>query len=170
MKFCLNIIVLFTVWQAAAQEKTPRSEFIFIKGDIKNEKRIQLPDLEKIPPEDLGNVVITNHAGEVKGTARNLKGIKLKELLSSVQLSTDNPKLNSTYYFVMTAADGYKVVFSWNELFNNAGGDKVYIVTSKDGLTLQEMPERILLICPTDLQTGRRYIKGLSEISVQRVQ
>ena len=43
-------------------------------------------------------------------------------------------------------------------------------VTVKDGITLKNMTERLLLISPTDLNTGRRYVKGLSEIQVKRAQ
>jgi hypothetical protein len=163
-------IFLITVIQLNAQEKPSPTDLFKISGEVKDSRQIGFVDIEKLTVHTIGDVVITNHAGEVKGTAKGLQGVKLKDLMTSVQLLTDNPRLNSTYYFVMKASDGYTVVFSWNEIFNSPIGEKLYIVTTKDGVALKNMTERLLLISPTDLNTGRRYVKGLSEIQVKRAQ
>jgi hypothetical protein len=153
-----------------AQEKPTPTDAFSVNGEVKAVRQIGFVDIEKLTVHTIGDVVITNHAGEIKGTAKGLQGVKLKELLATAQLITENPKLNSTYYFVVKASDGYTVVFSWNEIFNSPIGEKIYVVTSKDGVALKNMTERLLLISPTDLNTGRRYVKGLSEIQVKRAQ
>jgi hypothetical protein len=168
MKKIYTIIFLITIIHVQAQEKPTPTDAFSINGELKAIRQIGIVDIEKLTVHNIGDVVITNHAGEVKGTAKGLKGVKLKELMASVQLLTDNPRLNSTYYFIMKASDGYTVVFSWNEIFNSPIGEKLFIVTSKDGVALKNMTERLLLISPTDLNTGRRYVKGLSEIQVKR--
>lgn len=170
MKKFLVVIFLITVIQLNAQEKPTPTDLFKISGEVKAPRQFGLLDIEKQTVHPIGDVVITNHAGEVKGTAKGLQGIRLRDLLAGLQLATDNPKLNSTYYFIIKASDGYTVVFSWNELFNSPTGEKVYIVTQKDGKALNDMPERLLLIAPTDINTGRRYVKGLAEIQVKRVQ
>lgn len=168
MKKIYAIIFLITTIHLHAQEKPTPTNGFNISGEVKAAKDISIVDIEKLPVHTIGDVVITNHAGETKGTAKGLQGVKLKELMAGIQLATENPKLNSTYYFVMKASDGYTVVFSWNEIFNSPIGEKIYIVTVKDGIVLKNMTERLLLITPTDLNTGRRYVKGLSEIQVKR--
>ena len=170
MKKLYAIIFLITTIHLHAQEKPTPTDVFKISGEVKAVKEIGFVDIEKLPVHTIGDVVITNHAGEIKGTAKSLHGVKLKELMTGIQLATDNPRLNSTYYFVMKASDGYTVVFSWNEIFNSPIGEKIYIVTAKDGVALKNMTERLLLISPTDLNTGRRYVKGLSEIQVKRAQ
>jgi len=75
----------------------------------------------------------------------------------------------SEYYFVCIASDNYKVVFSWNEIFNTDTGKSVYIITSQDGKPAAETDTRIALISPKDQMTGRRYVKGLQRIVVERV-
>jgi hypothetical protein len=170
MKKIYTLIFLITTMHLHAQEKPTPTDAFSVNGEVKAVRQIGFVDIEKLTVHTIGDVVITNHAGEIKGTAKGLQGVKLKELLATAQLITENPKLNSTYYFVVKASDGYTVVFSWNEIFNSPIGEKIYVVTSKDGVALKNMTERLLLISPTDLNTGRRYVKGLSEIQVKRAQ
>ncbi|MBK9592619.1 MAG: hypothetical protein IPO32_14365 [Crocinitomicaceae bacterium] len=64
------------------------------------------------------------------------------------------------FYFIFTASDGYKVVFSWNEIYNSHAGNQFFILTEMEGKKIGEMNQRIVFISTADLQTGRRYIKG----------
>lgn len=117
----------------------------------------------------IDDIVITNHLGEKKGTASGLWGIPIKDIFKTVQFNADNPKLLSTYYFVFVASDGYNVVYSWNEIFNTLTGENTYIIVQKDNKQLSDMEDRILAVTRTDFRTGRRFIKGLSKIIVQKV-
>ena len=74
------------------------------------------------------------------------------------------------YYFTCIASDGYKVVISWNELFNTVAGNTVYIVTSKDHTYIDALDESILPISTADVRTGRRYAKNLQSIIVSRAE
>jgi len=71
---------------------------------------------------------------------------------------------------VFTATDGYKVVFSWNEIYNAEAGNNFFILTEMDGKRIEKMDQRILFISIADFQTGRRFIKGLEKIEVKRVE
>ena len=66
------------------------------------------------------------------------------------------------------ASDGYKVVFSWNKIYNT--GNNFFIVTELEGKKLRELDQRIVFISTADLKTGRRYINGLTKIEVKRVE
>ena len=68
------------------------------------------------------------------------------------------------------ATDGYKVVFSWNEIFNNALGQEIYIIVEKNGTGVEKLEDRITIITPTDNMTGRRYVKSLKKITVKRAE
>ena len=81
----------------------------------------------------------------------------------------ETPKVLSEYYFVCIASDNYKAVFSWNEIFNNDTGKSVYIITEQDGKPATALDNRIALVSPKDQMTGRRYVKGLQKIVVERV-
>ncbi len=71
---------------------------------------------------------------------------------------------------MFTATDGYKVVFSWNEIYNAEAGNNFFILTEMDGKRIEKMDQRILFISIADFQTGRRFIKGLEKIAVKRME
>ena len=93
----------------------------------------------------------------------------LKDILDRVEIDAETPKLLSEYYLICIASDNYKVVFSWNEIFNSSTGRSVYIITSQDGKPASALDNRIALVSPKDQMTGRRYVKGLSKILIERV-
>jgi hypothetical protein len=140
-----------------------------VTGAIKKELKFSLPDLEKYPASSVPDLVITNHVGQPRGTATQLKGVLVKELLKGLEPDEPSPKLYSEFYLVFTAVDGYKVVYSWNEIFNSPTGEHLYIIISRDGKPLSQMSERVLVLTTTDFMTGRRHIKGLANIRVERV-
>jgi len=77
--------------------------------------------------------------------------------------------LLSEYYITCIAIDGYKVVFSWNEIFNTEIGNHILIAIEAGGLKAEAMPDRMLLFSAMDINTGRRFVKGLNKIVVERV-
>jgi hypothetical protein len=159
-------LFLFPLW-LSAQDQKPSTSFT-IQGDVKTPKTFTINDLMNMKAVQIGDVVITNHTGEKKSEAKGLKGVLLKDLLAQVEIAAESPRALSEYYFVCTANDDYRVVFSWNELFNTAVGESTFIVTEKNGTSLTAMPDAILMISPKDIRTGRRHVKALTTIEVKR--
>lgn len=168
-KLVTFILLVISLTVCAQKEIAPTNQFV-ITGAVKNEAIITLEDVGKLPAKDIPDIVITNHKGESRSSLKQVKGILLKDLLKDIALKEDNPKLLSEFYLSFVASDNYKVVYSWNEIFNSPTGDNLYIVTSIEGEHLEQMRSRILIVTPTDYKTGRRYIKGLSKIVVARVE
>jgi DMSO/TMAO reductase YedYZ molybdopterin-dependent catalytic subunit len=154
---------------ALAQTTEPVTDEFVVTGQIKSELKFTLADLEKFPSKPLPDVTITNHLGEPRGKATQLSGILLRDMLKGLELAEESPKRFSEFYFVFVAADNYKVAYSWNEIFNSPTGDNLFIITARDGKSLRAMTDRILVLTPTDFKTGRRHIKALSKIVVNRV-
>jgi hypothetical protein len=167
MKYLPSFFLLFLCIPASAQIKTTSS--FTVSGEVFSPLTVSVMDLKKWKEVSIGDLVITNHLGEKKNESKGLKGILLKEILQTVEIKSENPKVLSEYYFVFTASDGYKVVYSWNELFNTPVGDSVYLVTEKNGKIITEMDDSILVVSTKDFKTGRRNLKALSSISVMRV-
>lgn len=174
MKYLLKKLVVVSLFFAhllpAKGQQPSVTDKITIEGQVKKEITFTLKDIETLAPKNIPDVTITNHKGESRGTLTNAKGILIKELLEKAVLATDNPKLYSSFYFTFVASDGYKVVYSWNEIFNSPTGDHIYVVTSIQNEPLQQMSSRILVVTPSDFKTGRRFIKYLRKIIVGSVQ
>ncbi len=159
-------LISFTVWGQKPELAT--NEFD-VTGQVKKEIKFTMSDFEKYPSKPMADVVITNHLGEPRRIAKQLTGILVKDLLKDMELNEESPKRFSEFYFTFIASDNYKVVYSWNEIFNSPTGDNLFLVTARDGKKIKEMDERILILTTTDFKTGRRHIKGLSKIVVSRV-
>jgi hypothetical protein len=162
------LLMLFIAGTLFAQEKPIATDSILVSGNLKKTTVIQISQLLALPTTSLPDLTITNHLGEIKGVAKNMKGVLLKTVLENLSYDVPSPKQLSEFYFVLIATDGYKVVYSWNELFNNDAGNKVFLITEKEGKSMANSNERILIAHLSDFKTGRRYIKALQQILVKR--
>ncbi len=164
---CYLLCACFSVYGQATAPNTDEFEIV---GKVNTTKKITLADLGKYPTQNLADVVITNHLGEKKGVAKQLRGVLVLDVLKSVDFQAETPRVLSEFYLTFIGADGYKAVFSWNEIFNSPTGKNLYFITEKAGQPLTEMEDRIILIAPNDFKTGRRFVKRLAKIVVDRVQ
>lgn len=94
----------------------------------------------------------------------------LKDILSKAEFDAESPKELSEYYIQCVATDNYKVVFSWNEIFNTDAGGNILVIIQKDGEKPEAHNDRIAIISAKDHATGRRYLKGLQKVLVKRVE
>jgi len=161
--------VLCAISVSAQKENIPTTEKFTIEGKVKKAMTVSLADLSSYKSYTIDSIVIKNHLGERKSTLKKVTAVLLKDILDKIEIDTETPKVLSEYYFVCIASDNYKVVFSWNEIFNNAGDQSIYIITEQDGKPSSILDNRIALVSPQDQMTGRRYVKGLQKIVVERV-
>lgn len=167
-----KLILLFIICSATAfaQEKNQPTQKFTITGEVESVSVITLDSLKQYPVKTIGDLNITDHTGTFKHKDDELKGVLLKDVLSHTKFKTTSPKFLSRFYFVCTGADGYKVVYSWNEIYNTVVGDHVFIIMEKNGIKIDKMPESIQMTSANDFKTGRRYLHNLDKIVVQQVQ
>ncbi|MCW3090322.1 MAG: hypothetical protein JWP81_1391 [Ferruginibacter sp.] len=169
MKKTVTIILISICLQGWSQKPILTTDNFTVEGSIKQSQKFSLQDLMGLSITKIDSVIITNHLLEKKSVLKNMRGVLLKDVLGKLSIDQADPKLLSEYYFVCIAADNYKVVFSWNEIFNNETGRHTMIITAHDGKNGTLMNDRIALLSPYDEATGRRYVKGLQKIIVRRV-
>ncbi len=169
MKNLILLLLLYTS-AATAQEKNQQLLKFAITGEVVKESVITLDSLKQYTISPIGDIKVTDHTGAFKHQDDELKGILLKDVLSHTKFKTTSPKLLSRFYFVCTGIDGYKVVYSWNELYNTEVGNHVYIIMEKNGIKADKMPESMQMTSATDFKTGRRYLHNLDKIVVSQVQ
>lgn len=168
----VSIALVFTLAFAGVHSQSPitPTDSLVIGGEVEAVAVLHLKDIAAMPSVKLKDIQLINHTGEVKGKMQGLRGVPVKAILQGVTIKCESPKVLSAFYLVFEASDGYKVMFSWNEVFNSKTGDNMYLLTEMDGKPLAEMDQRIALVTPSDQQTGRRYVKGLARIVVGRVE
>lgn len=169
MKKILLLLLVLPSTNTFSQKTDCATDQFTISGAIKNQITVSIQSLDSLNAVTIPDVIITNHLGEKKSEATGLKGVLLKDILQKAEISAASPKQLSEYYFVFTACDGYKIVYSWNEIFNTETGNHIFIVTTKNGTRGVAIKEKILAVTTTDFKTGRRYIKGLASITVHHI-
>ena len=162
--------LLLAGFSVSAQRKITPTNLFRVTGKVKTERTYSVRQLDSFPQVALKDQIIYNHKGEVKDTIKNLKGVLLTTVLENTVLLHDKPKDLSEFYFVCVASDGYKVVFSWNELYNTDIGKSVYLLTQIDGKPLKDIEQRMVLLSVADFKSGRRYVKSLDRIEVKRAE
>lgn len=163
------MIVLFAT-QSFAQREIKATNSFTVSGRVKTTLTFNLEDLSKYSEQDINEIEVTKYDGTPRGILKGLKGIPILDILKQVEFDTDAPKELSEYYLIFEGSDGYKVVYSWNEIFNSKANDEIFIVTARNGLPLKDIKEKIILVTPKDFRTGRRYVKALSKIIVKRIE
>ena len=169
MKSFLLLVFITTSLFASGQKPIPTTENFTIEGKVKKEITVSIADHSSYKSYSSDSIVITNHLGERRSRLKNIKGVLLKDILGKIEIDSETPKLLSEFYFTCVASDNYKVVFSWNEIFNNDLGKSIYILNGNDGKPASALDNRIALISQHDYTTGRRYVKGLQKIIIERV-
>lgn len=164
MKYTSILLLFITVWLSA--QKLPS---VKVTGTIEKPVIVSLEDLKKYETHQITSIDILNHKLEFKKNLKNLKGVLLKDLLEQVKFDAAFPKDLSMFYLVCVAEDGYKVVYSWNEIFNSTAEKQAMLITGTGGISIADNKEGITLITPGDKATGRRYVKNLSEIIINKV-
>lgn len=148
-----------------ATGQAPLTHQFDVKGAVEKEVTITLADISALSPVLLGDLDIVNHSGQTVNTARQVKGVLLRDVLRSISITSPSDRELSCYYLLCTASDGYTVTFSWNEVFNSTD---VYVVVEVDGVPLGQYPKSIQLFDRRDIQSGRRFMRGLSTIEIKK--
>lgn len=142
------------------------SEHVLVSGAVKSPLTLKVDDLRAFPPDQIVSVALTRRVGD-KQTTSTARGVKLMAVLERAGLaSTDQHDWKHTAVLA-SATDGYRVVFSWPELFNTELGAGVLVVFERDGQPLDEREGRIALVSTRDLRTGPRSVRGLARLDVR---
>ncbi len=167
--FILFCVLCIAVFDSHAQRSIAPTVQMVVTGKIRQDLEFNLADAANFQSIELPPFIIRNHQGEVKDSVRSLQGFLLKDLLKQLEYPIDKPRELNEFYFTLIASDNYKVVFSYNEIFNSPVGHSLYVVTGRDGKNATELPESILIVSAADDHIGPRYIKGVEAILVSRI-
>jgi hypothetical protein len=145
------------------------TENVAVTGVVENKLTLSVADLRKFPPQQVGEVKIMCQSGANLGNLENLKGVLLKDILDKAGIVSKSHNDVKKMAIIATASDGYKVVFSWNEIFNSPIGEGVLVFFEKDGKPLGDDEGRIAMVSAKDIRTGPRHVKWLQGIDVQKI-
>lgn len=145
------------------------SQQLTIDGLVKNKLTLSVKELISCPKQHSQNVAIVTMKGDVRSPVSKFKGVLLRDLLNKAELMTSDHHDFKKTVVIAEAMDGYKVIFSWSELFNTSIGQGVMVVYQENDQFLNAKSGEIALISTHDIATGPRYVKWLKRITVLKV-
>ena len=139
---------------------------ILVTGRVKQPLVLCMTELCEMDAEEVKDLLIICGSGNPKGRISAGRGVLLETVIGKAEVIKDDDNDTKKMFIVASAGDGYKVVFSWQEIFNTPIGGGVMILIEKDGEFLCREDRRLDLISVQDYFTGSRYVKGLETIEL----
>jgi hypothetical protein len=149
-----------------AEESDLRCNKLLVTGRVTTPLVLGMEKLRAMDTEEIADLMIICGDGDPKGNIRNCKGILLENVIRMADVIKEEHNDTKKMFIVVSAHDGYKVVFSWQEIFNTSVGGGVMILLERDGKTLDGEQGQLELISAEDYFTGSRYVRGLKNIEV----
>lgn len=142
---------------------------VAVSGAVEHPLDLGVDELRKLPPQQVGEVPLVCQSGANVGKLENFRGVRLRDILERAAIRAPDHNDVKKMAIIASASDGYKVVFSWSEVFNSPLGDGVLVLFEKDGLPLPDAEGRIALVSAKDIRTGPRRVKWLQGIEVRKI-
>jgi hypothetical protein len=137
-----------------------------IVGRVKQPLVVHAKDLRGMASEELTDLPLYCGTGDPKGSISHCRGVLLENLIGMAEVIKAEHDDTKKMVVVVSAEDGYKVVFSWQEIFNTPIGGGVMILTEKNGRSLCGADGGLELVSAEDYFTGSRYVRRLRKIEV----
>jgi DMSO/TMAO reductase YedYZ molybdopterin-dependent catalytic subunit len=160
---CAWLVVCGAALAQGPVAQAPRAR---IDGDVRQPLDLSPAQLRAFDPAAQRSVRVTR---DVNGQQREttLLGVALRALLERAGLAERDRLDWRKTVVVVSAHDGYRVVFSWPELFNLEAGDSVMVAYERDGQPLGASEGPLTVEAPVDLRSGPRHVKWLERIEVR---
>ncbi|MGE5665096.1 MAG: molybdopterin-dependent oxidoreductase [Betaproteobacteria bacterium] len=139
---------------------------IRVDGQVRQPLQLSHAQVSAMPA---AQQVTSTTTREVDGQARSttVRGVRLRALLEQAGLAERDRFDWRKTVVVATARDGYRVVFSWPEIFNTEGGAQVLVVHERDGQALGSVDGPLALVAANDVRSGPRHVRALERIEVR---
>ena len=139
---------------------------IRVTGKVKRPLVIDREELCRMASEEVADLPIYCSSGTPKGSILGCRGVLLENVIRKAEVIQAAENDTKKMFIIVSADDGHKVVFSWQEIFNTSIGGGVMILIERDGKPLGDGNGGLELISAEDYYTGSRYVKQLKEIEV----
>lgn len=143
---------------------------IRITGRVATPQVVGWEQLTAMASVEIDGLQMICGSGEPKGPIGRCKGVLLSDIINSVDVLITDHNDTKKMYIIASADDGYKTVFSWQEIFNTATGEGVMVILEKENMALDPDRQMVDLLSTRDFLTGPRHVRELSNIEIVMVE
>jgi DMSO/TMAO reductase YedYZ molybdopterin-dependent catalytic subunit len=159
--------------QAAHVDAQPAApDSLVVKGNVERQITLSLADLRQLPVQRVEDARVVRDAAapaNASETARHYTGCLLRDVLDRAKPVEKQRMDLRKSIVVITAADGYRAIFSWAELYLSPIGDGALVVYERDGQALAASEGPLALVSLKDTRPGPRHVKWLSSVELRLV-
>ena len=155
-----------------AQTQGAVTTTLTVRGSVERETVFSINDLKRLPVqrvEDVRSVRDASGAAPASETARRYVGCLLRDVIERAKPQEKRRLDFRKSVVIATASDGYRVVFSWAEIYLTPIGDGVLVVYERDGAPLADDEGKIALVSLKDSRPGPRHVKWLQSIELRTI-
>ena len=145
---------------------------LVVTGSVQAPRTLALADLRTLPirrVEDQRQLRLGGSSAPEPAAVRSYTGVLLRDIVAAAKPTEDGRHDLRRSVVVVTASDGYRVVFSWPELFLSPIGDGALVVFERDGAPLAADEGPLAVVSLRDTQPGPRHVKWLERIELRRI-
>lgn len=158
------LLILLFLTSLFSKDVSYETNELKIEGLVEKKLVLNMDKLQEINDLRTGSKIITLTKNDT-----TYEGVLLKEIIDQAKINIKSRKDLNKVYIMAIASDNYKVLFSWNELFNSKIGDNVLIFLKKNGKLLDKNEGKLALISVEDINENPRHIKWLEKIIVNKI-
>lgn len=162
--FACVVLLLLPQFASSQQPAT-----LTVSGDVGASTALTIDELRELSPSPIEDTRAAGAKGPSERAARKYVGVLLRDVLNLVKLKEPEPRGLRKSLILASARDGYKVVFSWAELYLTPIGDGVYVVYERDGAPLLPGEGPLALVSLADTSPGPRHVRWLQRIDVRMI-
>lgn len=141
---------------------------LIVGGWVRQPLRLDAAALQARGAEDVDFQVICTFDG-AHGDSLRLRAVPLAPLIDEALPAFEHRTDFKRVAVVAESSEGYRALFSWNELFNTPVGAGVMVAFATPCTPGQEHRGAFTLISRHDLHTGPRHVRHLAMVEVVKL-
>jgi len=145
---------------------TGNSAPLRVVGRVTAPLSLSIETLRAMDCLEIDNLPMICGSGEPKGRIGNCRGVLLADVINRAEVLAPEHNDTKKMFVVAASDDGYKAVFSWQEIFNSPNGDSILVVLEKNGQPLYDGCGEVDLLSGRDHLTGPRYVRQLKTVEI----
>jgi hypothetical protein len=141
-----------------------------INGRVEESRSFTLEELLTMDTVEVKDLLLACGSGEPKGRINQCRGVLLTDIINRTNVVITDHNDTKKMFIIASSSDGYRTVFSWQEMFNTSVGEGVMVVLEKDDKSVYEDHGSVDLFSARDFLTGPRYVKRLANIEIKMLE
>ncbi|MBU0968383.1 MAG: sulfite oxidase-like oxidoreductase [Proteobacteria bacterium] len=137
-----------------------------ICGRVTTPLMLDIKELRGMEPVETDELPMICGNGDPKGCIGRCRGVLLSDIINRADILITGHNDTRKMFIVASSDDGYKVVFSWQEIFNTPTGEGIMVLLEKNSRSLYDEQGAVDLVSARDFLTGPRYVRQLKTIEI----